>query len=121
MKRFKDWKISVKIMGISIFTIALIVSGMLFYFLPLVEKKLMEEKRNATKAVTDVAYTLIASYEAKVKSGELKLDEAQKRAMAGVKALRYHGNEYYFIIGANGAMVMHAIKEEMAGKDTMND
>ena len=119
MKSFRNWKISTKIMGISVFTIVLIVSGILFYLLPLVEKKLMDEKKSATKNVVDVAYTLVASFEAKVKSGELKLGEAQKRAIASVKSLRYQGNEYYFINDVNGIMLMHAIKQELDGKSMM--
>ena len=108
-------------MGISVFTIALMVSGILFYLLPLVEKKLLDEKKNATKNVVEVAYTLVASYEAKVKSGELKLEEAQKRAIASVKTLRYEGNEYYFINDVNGIMVMHAMKQELDGKNVMGE
>ncbi len=119
MKSFRNWKISTKIMGISVFTIVLVVSGILFYLLPLVEKKLMDEKKNATKNVVDVAYTLVASFEARVKSGELKLGEAQKRAIASVKSLRYQGNEYYFINDMNGIMVMHAMKQELDGKSVM--
>ena len=119
MKSFRNWKISTKIMGISVFTIALVVSGILFYLLPLVQKKLLDEKKNATKNVVDVAYTLVASFEGKVKSGELKLDEAQKRAIASVKSLRYQGNEYYFINDLNGVMLMHAMKHELDGKNVM--
>jgi methyl-accepting chemotaxis protein len=119
MKSFRNWKISTKIMGISVFTIALVVSGILFYLLPLVEKKLLDEKKNATKNVVEVACTLVASFEGKVKSGELKLDEAQKRAIASVKSLRYQGNEYYFINDVNGIMLMHAMKHELDGKNVM--
>ena len=54
-----------------------------------------------------------------VKSGELKLGEAQKRAIASVKSLRYQGNEYYFINDMNGIMVMHAMKQELDGKSVM--
>ncbi len=119
MKSFRNWKISTKIMGISVFTIVLVVSGILFYLLPLVEKKLLDEKKSATKNVVDVAYTLVASFEAKVESGELKLEEAQKRAIASVKSLRYQGNEYYFINDVNGIMLMHAMKQELNGKNVM--
>ncbi len=121
MKWFKNMRISTKIMGISVFTIALIVTGMMVYFLPMIEKKLMEEKKSMTKNVVDVAYTLIASSEAKVKTGELKPDEAMKRAMAGVKSLRYHGNEYFWIKDTNAKMLMHPIKPEMDGKDCVGD
>ena len=121
MKSFKNWKISTKIMGISVFTILIIMSGILFYMLPLMANKLMDEKKAATKYVVEVASTLIAGMEAKEKAGELKTEEAQKRALEGVKGLRYHGNEYFFIIDTNGKMVMHALKPDFAGKDTKED
>jgi methyl-accepting chemotaxis protein len=108
-------------MGISVFTIALIVAGILFYLLPLVEKKLLDEKKNATKNVVDVAYALVASFEAKVESGELKREEAQKRAMASVKSFRYQGNEYCFITDLNGIMLMHPMKQELNGKNMAAD
>jgi methyl-accepting chemotaxis protein len=117
MKRFKNWKISTKIMGISVFTIVVVMSGIMFYLLPLVENKLMDEKKNATKNVVDVAYALTASIEAKVKSGELKLEEAQKRALADIKSLRYKGNEYFWVNDTNTVMVMHPIKAELNGRD----
>ena len=121
MKSFKNWKISTKIMGISVFTIVLILSGMMFYVLPLMGNKLMEEKKMATKNVVEVATTLIAGLEAKVKTGDLKLEEAQKRAQEGVRSLRYQGNEYFFIMDTNGKMLMHGVKQEMNGKDMKDD
>jgi len=117
MKKFKNWKISTKIMGISIFTIAIILSGIIFYLLPLIENKLMDEKKNMTKNVVDVAYTLVASIEAKVKSGELKQEEAQKRAMNELRNLRYQGNEYFWINDLNAKIIMHPINAALENKD----
>jgi len=117
MKRFKNWSIPAKIMSISIVTIVIIMAGMLLYYLPLTEKKLMEEKKTATKDLVDVAYTLVASYEAKVKSGELKLDEAQKRVHANLRSLRYKDGDYFFVTDSNNKVVMHGIKQELEGKD----
>ena len=68
MKSFKNWRIATKIMSISVFTIAVVVAGMLFYIMPLMEKKLMNEKKNALKNVVDVTMTLAASYEAQSQS-----------------------------------------------------
>ena len=59
LKAFKDWKILSKILTISVATIVLIVSGILFYVLPLVEKKLMNEKMVATRNVVEVAANVI--------------------------------------------------------------
>jgi len=115
-KAFKDWKILSKILTISVVTIVLIVSGILFYVLPLVEKKLMNEKMVATRNVVEVAANVIESYQAKAKSGELTLAEAQKRAIESVKQIRYQGSEYFWINDLEPKMVMHPIKPELDGK-----
>ena len=78
MKRFQDWSISAKIMSISMFTIVLIMLGMLTYYLPLVKDKLMNEKETATKNLVDAAYALVANYEGRAKAGEFKVDEANR-------------------------------------------
>ena len=118
MERFKfgNWKILTKVLSISIVTIALFMSGILFYFLPLVERNMMQEKISATRNVVEVTHRLIEGYQAKVKSGELKVAEAQKMAMVAVKNLRYKGNEYFWINDLEPKMVMHPIKPDMDGK-----
>ena len=121
MKKFKDWRIATKIMSISVLTMAIVVLGMVLYFVPLLERHIMDEKQNAVKNVIDVAYTLTSFYEAKVKSGELKADDAQKRAMADIKAFRYQGNEYFGILNYDTKMVMHPIKPELDGKEMLNE
>jgi len=121
MKRFNNWSISTKVMSISMLTIVIIMAGMILYFIPLVKDKLMGEKKTALKDLTDVAYTLVNSYEAKVKSGELKPEEAKQRAMANLKAFRYSDNEYFFILDSTGKIVMHPINQQLDGKDMSNE
>ncbi len=121
MKRFQDWSISTKIMSISLFTIIMIMVGMLTYFLPLLKDRLMNEKQMATKNLVDSAYTLVNYYEGRVKTGELKVDDAKQRAIANIRSLRYADNEYFFITDSNARMVMHSIKPELEGKDLSNE
>ena len=49
MKSFKDWKISTKVMGISLFTVVVVMLGMLFYIVPQMEDKLIDQKQGAIK------------------------------------------------------------------------
>ncbi|WP_306534791.1 methyl-accepting chemotaxis protein [Geobacter sp.] len=116
VKGFKDWKILSKILTISVVTITLIVSGIMFYVLPLVEKKLMAEKKETVGSTVDTVATLIDGYLARVKSGELTEAEAKKRAIDNIRQLRYQGNEYFWINTLDPVMVMHPIKPEMEGK-----
>lgn len=121
MKRFNNWSIGTKVMSISMLTIAIILAGMIFYYIPLMKDKLMGEKKMALKNLADVASTLTISYEAKAKSGEMTVEEAKKRALANLKAFRYSDGEYFFVMDGNAKMVMHPIKPELDGKDMVNE
>ena len=114
--RFANWKILTKILSISIVTIVFFMSGVMFYFLPLVRDNLMKEKVEATRNVVEVAYKLIEGYQGKAKSGELKIADAQKMALNAIKWLRYQGNEYFWINDQEPRMIVHPIKPEMDGK-----
>jgi methyl-accepting chemotaxis protein len=118
MKSFKNWRIATKIMSISVFTMAVVVAGMIFYIMPLMKSNLMNEKENALKNVVDTTMALAASYEGKVKSGTMKLEDAQRAAAENIKSMRYAGNEYLFIIDMNsGKIAGHPIKKELEGSD----
>jgi methyl-accepting chemotaxis protein len=118
MKSFRNWKIATKIMSISVFTIAVVVAGMLFYVMPLMEKKLMDEKKSALENVIDVTLTLAASYESQAKAGTIKVEDAKKAVLADIRSMRYQGNEYFFVMDTNsGKILMHPIKKELEGTD----
>jgi len=119
--QFKNWSISTKVMSISIGTLLLMTALISFYVMPLAKQKLIEEKKNATKNIVDVAYSLINLYEQKVKSGELKIDDAKKRALENLKNIRYGENDYIWINDLDTVMVMHPIKPELNGKNLADD
>jgi methyl-accepting chemotaxis protein len=105
------------VIGISVFTILAAILGVVLYFLPLMGSKMMEEKRIATKSVVDVAYTLITEYDARAQRGEFSVQEAQKRAIARIKSIRYKKDDYFWINDMHPTMIMHPTKPELDGKD----
>jgi methyl-accepting chemotaxis protein len=118
MKSFRNWKIATKIMSISVFTIVLVVAGMLLYFMPLMGKKLMDEKNSALKNVVDVTLSMAASYESRAKTGTLKIEDAKKAVLADIRSMRYQGNEYYMVMDlSSGKILMHPMKPELEGTD----
>ncbi len=121
MKRFKDFSISTKIMSISGFTLAALICGMVFYFLPVVKAKFMDDKGEATKNLVDAAYTIVNGYSAKAKTGEMSGEEARKRAKDTLKSVRYDDNEYFFVLDREGRILMHAVKAELEGKEMINE
>jgi methyl-accepting chemotaxis protein len=119
--RFRHWGIFQKVMSISVILNVVMVITSLFYLMPLVEKKLMEEKRNAVKDVLDIAYTLIEAYAHKVDNGEMTTTTAQKNALTIIKQLRYRHNDYFWINDLQPKMLMHPNFPELDGKDLKND
>ena len=119
--RFKDWGIFQKVMSISIILNVLMLMSAFFYLIPLVEQKLMEEKRNATKDVLDIAYTLIVAYDHKVTSKEMTREQAQKNALSLIEQLRYRDNDYFWINDLEPKMLMHPNFPELDGKNLSND
>jgi methyl-accepting chemotaxis protein len=76
-----------------------------------------EEKITATKHVVEVAYSILADYETRVRKGELSGEEAQKKALEGIKTLRYNEKEYFWINDLRPVMIMHPYKPELNGTD----
>jgi methyl-accepting chemotaxis protein len=115
--RFKDWNIAAKVMSISLVTVLLIFAVNFLYLLPNVEKKVLIEREITLKSVVELPIGLIAEYDERAKKGEFTLEEAQQRAKARIKLMRYGDNEYFWINDLNAKIIMHPIKPELDGQD----
>jgi methyl-accepting chemotaxis protein len=82
-----------------------------------IETKIYEDRQAQIRGVTEVAFSLMTEYEARIKTGELTLEEAKKRAALRVKNLRYSGQEYFWINDLTPRMVMHPFRPELDGQD----
>ena len=114
---FRSCKISTKIIGLSVLSITLMLLGLFLYFMPFMQSRITDEKRVATRNAVDIAFALIADYDARVQKGEFSVQEAQKRALARIKSFRYNKTEYFWINDTHPIMMMHAMKPELDGKD----
>ncbi|WP_019616589.1 methyl-accepting chemotaxis protein [Psychromonas ossibalaenae] len=116
-KKFKDWKIFSKVMSISLVTIAFTGAGILFYLVPLFEAKIWEQKRiELTTLVTTVQQEI--EYQASlIASGSISKKEAQQAVIDKVNALRYKGNEYFWINDDQHIMITHPLKPALNGQD----
>ena len=113
MQRFKLSTKMVSLGLICIVCVTLVLIWVYFRF----ETMVYREKQSDLKSVTEVAFSLLADYESRVKSGELTLEDAQKRAALRIKGLRYNGQEYFWINDFGPTMIMHPFKPELDGKD----
>ncbi len=76
-----------------------------------------EERKIALKYATDVGMSTVKEFADLAASGALPLEEAQKQALARIKAMRYGADGYYTVVNSNPTVVMHPIKAELIGKD----
>ena len=94
---FRHWRIQNKIMLITVLSIVVMLSGLFFYLLPTLERKIMKEKRDATRHVVELAMGIVEQNDADVKAGKIALDVGQKQAMDQINRLRYEKKEYVWI------------------------
>jgi len=79
--------------------------------------ELLESREVKTQHVVETAHSLIGFYVKEAEAGRMTAEAAQTAALQAIRALRYGENEYFWINGLNGRMLMHPIKPEMEGKD----
>lgn len=79
--------------------------------------RIMAERRDATRAVVETAVGIVEHFGAEAAAGRLSEGDAQEAAIAAVRALRYSGEEYFWINDMTPAMVMHPMKPELDGTD----
>ncbi|ABD08968.1 methyl-accepting chemotaxis sensory transducer [Rhodopseudomonas palustris HaA2] len=81
---------------------------------------LKQQKQIELAHLTDLALAIIKDEYDAAQRGEIKVDEAQKRAQARLSKLRYGGKEYFFVTDMQSMMLMHPIATQLIGKDQSN-
>ncbi|SCM77187.1 putative Methyl-accepting chemotaxis receptor protein [uncultured Pleomorphomonas sp.] len=69
------------------------------------------------RSLTDTALSSVGHFADLARSGALDEAAAKKAALTTLSAMRYDGNEYFFVIDFDARMVMHPIKPELDGQD----
>jgi methyl-accepting chemotaxis protein len=117
VRRYADWGWASKVAVVTFATAVPLALLLYLYMLPKVERWVYGEKSSSVHQAVDIAYTLVAEYEARVKKGEFSREEAQRRAMERIRNLRYNGSDYFWINDLTPRMIMHPLKPELNGKD----
>lgn len=78
---------------------------------------LFAERVAKTKNLVEVPYSIITEQHRLEAEGKITREEAQRRALEAIRAMRYDGSNYFWINDMHPTMVMHPIKPELDGKD----
>jgi len=109
-------RISTKLIIMGVLALGMMIAGTLFS-LYTNQTQLVEDRKAMLSAMTDAATAIIGTFAGQAEAGELSTEEAQARAIAAIKAMRYGGSEYFFINDMTPVMIMHPIKPELNGQD----
>jgi methyl-accepting chemotaxis protein len=99
---------------------ALLMALTYVWVIPTIEKQIFSEKQEKTKNLVDVAVSIVSHYAEQAKSGRMNEKEAKKAAAGDVRALRYMGDNYFWITDLDSVVVMHPIKSDLAGQNMEN-
>jgi methyl-accepting chemotaxis protein len=80
-------------------------------------RHLYDARVGLLRSIDETAVSVASSYHAEETAGRLTRGEAQTRAAAAIRAMRYQGTEYLWINDMTPRMVMHPAKPELDGKE----
>ncbi|MEY2634058.1 MAG: hypothetical protein RIR00_2712 [Pseudomonadota bacterium] len=78
---------------------------------------LIQSRQDKVRNLVEVALKVVAHQEAEVRAGRLEEAQAKQNALEALRALRYDGNEYFWVNDLASRVLMHPIKPELEGKD----
>src|ERR1039457_3260044 len=117
ISQFNNWNILPKIMTISIMSVVIIDAIILFYFLPMVEVKILEGDKRRVQQVVEVAWCLVAEHDRQVQLELLTKFDAQIKASLDLANLRYSEKAYFWINDLTPKIIMHPVQTELDGQD----
>ena len=77
----------------------------------------LTERRQALADVTEMAYSIAAGLDRDAQAGKIGADAAKQQALARIADMRYSGNGYVTVVGADSVVVMHPMAPKLDGKD----
>ncbi|MDF1749940.1 MAG: cache domain-containing protein [Alphaproteobacteria bacterium] len=117
LMRFQNLKLSVKIGALVIMSFVFLFAASA-YFINKNRTTLLDDRKEKTENLIEVAHSLVMRSVEREKSGELTREQAQQEALDAVKVLRYdNGGNYFWINDMRPVMLMHPLKPKMIGTD----
>lgn len=103
----------------ALLTVVLFAVGAFHFYLPTLEEKVMDGKRETVRELVETVCGMLDAYETQVQAGELTLEEAQKRAIRRIREFRYgpEGKDYFWINDMHPNMVLHPFRPDLEGHD----
>jgi PAS domain S-box-containing protein len=102
-----------------VLTVALFVGTIFLFILPILENRMMTDKREMIRELTDTAWSILASFREKEVAKQISGKVARTQAVEALRALRYGPEEkdYFWINDMHPHLIMHPYRSDLEGKD----
>ncbi|MBN2613128.1 MAG: cache domain-containing protein [Bacteroidales bacterium] len=102
--------------------ILMFVISVFAFIIPAFERNAVSQKKNMLLELTNTGWSILDKYHHDEKSGLLTLEEAQKKAIVEIEALRYGPDkkDYFWITDLTPVMIMHPYVQDLTGKNLKN-
>ncbi len=89
------------------------------YFLPLVKKTMIDEKRSQMISIVSINLNTLSRLNTQVESGTITLEQAKKIALDQFQYQRFGPDkkDYLFVFNYNSTMIMHPYSPKLNGKN----
>jgi PAS domain S-box-containing protein len=100
-------------------TVALFVGTIFLFILPILENRMMTDRREMVRELTETGWSVLSSYNEKEIGGQLTGQEARRQAIETLRGLRYgpEKKDYFWINDMHPHLLMHPYRPDLEGKD----
>ncbi len=100
-------------------TVVLFIGTIFLLILPILEARMLDDRRVLLRELNQTAWSLLAAYQAKEDSGEISRRDAQTLAIETLRALRYgpESKDYFWINDLQPILIMHPYRPDLEGQD----
>jgi signal transduction histidine kinase len=123
-KDYKKTSLSLKTLPVRIIipvalTILLFILTIFLLIIPLLEKNMMDGKREGIMHLTESAWSTLHIFHSKAQSGLISHENARQQAINYLQQLRYGPEleDYFWINDMTPNMIMHPYRRDLEGKD----
>ena len=108
-------------LGVLIAFGAVVAIAVAVFALYQIRTTMIEDRKVAVRLVVETAVSVVDHYYRQAAAGTLSETEAQERAKAAIRAVRFGGGNYLFIYDRSGTILAHGLNRAKEGANRMND
>lgn len=103
----------------TLLTISLFIFAIIFFTLPILERTILDHKKEMIRELTNSAWNILARFEYDERIGTISRQEAQRLAIGSIKNLHYGQGmkDYFWVNDMHPRMIVHPYRPDLTGKD----